>query len=157
MNTLSQLPKAGLMRRLGAWLYDGLIIIAIEMMAAGVVIAIFEALVAMGVMDYGLHVDVSDYLTRHPLWSLLFTGYLAVVWIGFFVYFWTHAGQTLGMRAWKLRVQNPDGTLINYTQALVRVATSAFGLSNLFVPFDHKKRAFHDVWAETEVVVLPKV
>lgn len=37
-----------LLRRLAAWFYDGLIIIAIEMMAAGIVIAILEALVAAG-------------------------------------------------------------------------------------------------------------
>ena len=154
MNNVSHLPKAGLMRRLGAWLYDGLIVIAIEMIAAGIIIAILEALVATGIMDYGQYIDVSDFLTRHPVWSLLFTAYLAIVWVGFFVYFWTHAGQTLGMRAWKLRIQNPDGTLINYTQALIRIATSAFGLSNFAVPIDYKKRGFHNIWAKTDVVVL---
>ncbi|MEZ9133566.1 hypothetical protein BCT61_17005 [Vibrio breoganii] len=156
MNSQNSLPKAGLMRRLGAWLYDALIVIAIEMMAAGVVVAVFEALVAAGLMDYGQYIDVSDYLTQHPLWSVLFTSYLAIIWIGFFVYFWTKAGQTLGMRAWKLRVQNKDGSLISVTQACIRIATSAFGLSNLAVPVDTEKRGFHDIWAKTEVVVLPK-
>ena len=36
------------MRRLGALFYDALIVIAIEMMAAGIVIAVLHALVAMG-------------------------------------------------------------------------------------------------------------
>ncbi|GAD89778.1 hypothetical protein VHA01S_027_00340 [Vibrio halioticoli NBRC 102217] len=157
MNSQNTLPKAGLIRRLSAWLYDAFIIIAIEMMAAGLVVAIFEALVAAGVMDYGQYLDASDYLTRHPLWSVLFTLYLAAVWIGFFVFFWTRAGQTIGMRAWKLRVQNSDGSLISVTQACIRIATSAFGLSNLSVPLDNQKRGFHDVWAKTEVVVLPTV
>ncbi|GAM64506.1 transmembrane protein [Vibrio ishigakensis] len=61
------------------------------------------------------------------------------------------------MRAWKLRVQNPDGTNISVTQAVIRVATSAFGLSNFAVPIDPQKRGFHDIWAKSEVVVLPKV
>ncbi|WP_261817478.1 RDD family protein [Vibrio gallicus] len=156
MNKSTSLPKSGLLRRLAACLYDGFIIIAIEMMAAGIVVAILEALVAAGVMDYGSYIDVSDYLSRHPIWSNLFTAYLAIVWLGFFIYFWSKAGQTIGMRAWKLRIQNSDGSNITTTQAVIRVATSAFGLSNLCVPLDHKKRGFQDIWAHSEVVVLPK-
>ncbi|MDF4951947.1 RDD family protein, partial [Vibrio parahaemolyticus] len=40
--------------------------------------------------------------------------------------------------------------------ALIRISTSGFGLANLTVPIDPKKRGFHDIWAKTEVVVLPK-
>lgn len=145
------------MRRLGALFYDCLIVIAIEMMAAGVVIAILHALLAMGVFNVAPYADVSDLLTNHPLWSPVYTLYLAVVWIYFFVFFWTRAGQTLGMRAWKIQVRNADGSPISATQALIRLATSGFGLANLTVPFDPKKRGFHDIWAKTQVVVLPKV
>ncbi|EGQ9935320.1 RDD family protein, partial [Vibrio vulnificus] len=66
-------------------------------------------------------------------------------------------GQTLGMRAWKIQVRNHDGSMITSTQALIRIATSAFGLANFTVPIDPKKRGFHDIWAKTEVVLLPKV
>lgn len=145
------------MRRLGALFYDCLIVIAIEMMAAGVVIAVLHALLAMGVFNVAPYADVSDLLTNHPLWSPVYTLYLAVVWIYFFVFFWTRAGQTLGMRAWKIQVRNADGSPISATQALIRLATSGFGLANLTVPFDPKKRGFHDIWAKTQVVVLPKV
>ncbi len=145
------------MRRLGALFYDCLIVIAIEMMAAGVVIAVLHALLAMGVFSVDPYADVSDLLTNHPFWSPVYTLYLAVVWIYFFVFFWTRAGQTLGMRAWKIQVRNADGSPISATQALIRLATSGFGLANLTVPFDPKKRGFHDIWAKTQVVVLPKV
>lgn len=148
-------PKAGLIRRLSALVYDALVIAAIEMMAAGVVIAILEALVAAGAMRYAPYADASDLLARQPVLSHLFTLYLGAIWVGFFVFFWTRAGQTVGMRAWKLRVQNPDGSNISPTQALIRVGTSIFGLANLTVPIDPKKRGFHDMWAKTEVVVLP--
>lgn len=156
MTAKPTLPPAGLMRRMAALSYDGLIILAIEMLAAGLIIAILEALVAAGLMTYGAYQDASDLLGHHPLWSYVYPLYLGVIWIGFFVYFWTKAGQTVGMRAWKLRVQNPDGSLISPTQALIRIGTSAFGLASLFVVIDHKKRGFHDLWAKTEVVVLPK-
>ncbi|MEL7292951.1 MAG: RDD family protein [Pseudomonadota bacterium] len=156
MSTTDSLPPAGLFRRLGALFYDGLIIIAVEMMAAGIVIAILHALMAMGIFQVGSYADVSDFLTNHPVWSPVYTAYLAFVWIYFFVYFWTRAGQTLGMRAWKLHLRSVDGHPISITQCLIRIATSGFGLANLLVPIDPKKRGFHDIWAKTQVVVLPK-
>ena len=158
MTTSTTLPPAGLFRRLAALFYDTLIILAIEMMAAGVVMAIVFALNAAGVLSYGEYVDAAEMLSKHPVMSPLFTLYLAVVWIYFFVFFWTRAGQTLGMRAWKLQVRDAkSGSPITVTQALIRLATSGFGLANLTVPIDPKKRGFHDMWAKTEVIVLPKV
>ncbi|WP_394146159.1 RDD family protein [Vibrio atypicus] len=156
MSTTDTLPPAGLFRRLGALFYDALIIIAVEMMAAGIVIAILHALMAMGIFHVGSFADVSDFLTNHPIWSPVYTAYLAAVWIYFFVFFWTRAGQTLGMRAWKLHLRSNDGSPVSVTQALIRIGTSGFGLANLAVPLDPKKRGFHDIWAKTEVVVLPK-
>ncbi len=156
MNSTS-LPPAGFFRRIGALIYDSLIIMAILMIAGGIVVAIMEALVAAGLMSYGQYQDASDLLTRHPIWNPVYTLYLAFVWIYFFVYFWTRAGQTLGMRAWKMVVQNTNGNRITTTQALIRLATSGFGLGNLTVPIDPQKRSFQDMWAKTEVVVLPKV
>ena len=157
MTTKHAFPHAGLTRRLAALLYDGLIILAIEMIAAGLVVAVLEALVAAGLMTYGSFQDVSDLLGTHPIWSYVYSAYLGLVWIGFFVYFWTKAGQTVGMRAWRLRLQNPDGSLVSVVQSLIRIGTSGFGLANLFVPFNSKKRGLNDILAKTEVVVLPYV
>lgn len=149
-------PKAGFSRRMAALVYDGLMIGAIEMTAAGVVIAVLEALVAAGLLQYAPYQDASDMLTKHPQLSHLFTFYLGAIWIGFFAYFWCKGGQTVGMRAWKLRVQREDGSLITPTQALIRIGTSAFGLSNIMALFGRDKLGFHDIMAKTEVVVLPE-
>jgi uncharacterized RDD family membrane protein YckC len=86
--------------------------------------------------------------------SLLYTAWLAAIIIGFYAWFWVRAGQTIGMRAWRLRVQNKDGSNITLTQALIRMATSAFGLGTLMVLFSDK--SFQDIWAECEMVVLTK-
>ncbi|WGY47934.1 RDD family protein [Vibrio sp. ABG19] len=153
----STLPPAGLLRRVGALIYDTLVVMAILMIAGGVVVAVLEACVAAGILSYAPYQDAGDLLSHHPIWSPAYTLYLACAWIYFFVFFWTRGGQTLGMRAWKLVVCNPDGTRISATQALIRLATSVFGLGNLTVLFDPKKRAFQDMWAKTCVVVLPKV
>ncbi|MBY8099779.1 RDD family protein [Vibrio fluvialis] len=153
----STLPPAGLFRRLGALFYDSLVVMAILMIAGGVVVAVLEALAATGLFSYAPYQDAGELLTRHPIWSPVYTLYLAATWIYFFVYFWTRGGQTLGMRAWKIVVCNQNGDRISATQALIRLATSVFGLGNLTVPLDPKKRAFQDMWAKTQVLVLPKV
>ncbi len=59
------------------------------------------------------------------------------------------------MKAWRLRVQNSDGSNITITQSLIRMSTSAFGLGNLFSVFKDRN-AFQDLWAECEVIVLTK-
>ncbi|OEF28419.1 RDD family protein [Vibrio rumoiensis] len=156
MNSTNLIKPAGLFRRFAAIIYDALIIIAVEMIAVGIVVATMEALLSQGAINYGSYVDASDLLNHHPLWSIIFHAYVVFVWVGFLSYFWMK-GQTLGMRAWKLRVQNEDGRNISFVQSLIRMVMSLFGLGNLTVLFDPKKRALQDMCAKCEVVHLPHV
>lgn len=156
MNSTHSIKPAGLFRRFAAIFYDALIIMAVEMIAVGIVIATMEALLSQGVISYGSYVDASDVLNHHPIWRWFFHAYVVLVWVGFLSFFWMK-GQTLGMRAWKLRVQNEDGSTISFVQSLIRMATSLFGLGNFTVIFDSRKRALQDMWAKCEVVHLPHV
>lgn len=144
-------PRAHFFQRLGAYIYDILAIAALLMLAT--VVALIIAVIAekLSIIDTSAYQDLGDYLSK----SLLFASYLAAVIIGFYGYFWTNGGQTIGMKAWRLRVQNSDGSNISMTQALIRMATSAFGLGNLMAIFTDRN-AFQDLWAECEIVVLPK-
>ncbi len=148
--------KAGALRRFGALFYDGLMVIAVIMAATALFLGIVNILSSYEVLSLSGYLDMSDYVTRHPTVSPIFTAYVFMVWAGFFAFFWCRSGQTIGMRAWRLRVQNSDGTLITFTQALIRFATGLFGLGNLTVWIDPDKRAFQDIWAKTEVVIVPK-
>ncbi|PJG59892.1 RDD family protein [Aeromonas cavernicola] len=149
-------PSAGLLRRLGALLYDGLVVASLLIIAGFIGMGIAELLLATELASVPEGEDALWLLTRHRF-SLIYTAWLAVVGFGFYGWFWTRAGQTLGMRAWRLRIQNKDGSPIRVTQALIRLATAAFGLGNLMCLFNRAApRAFQDIWAECEVVVLDK-
>jgi uncharacterized RDD family membrane protein YckC len=75
----------------------------------------------------------------------------------FFSYFWTKSGQTIGMRAWRLRVQTNDGNLISWSQSVIRCMGALLGLGNLVVLVDFKnKKALQDYLSKTEVVALSK-
>ncbi|MFC5706886.1 RDD family protein [Aeromonas eucrenophila] len=147
-----QYPSAGLLRRLGALLYDYLVVTSLLIIAGFIGMGVAHLLLATGMATVPEGKDASWLLT-----SPLYSAWLAFIICGFYTWFWTRAGQTIGMRAWRLRIQNVDGSNIRITQALIRLATAAFGLGNLLCVFNRERpRAFQDIWAECEVVVLGK-
>ena len=74
-----------------------------------------------------------------------------------FGWFWTHGGQTLGMRAWKIRVVTHDGYQLNWQQAFFRFVAAFVSLLVLFVGFlialfDSNKLGWHDRFSRTRLV-----
>jgi uncharacterized RDD family membrane protein YckC len=147
-------PPAGLGRRLAAILYDALLCVALLM-----VMTFIYKLVWMSIVGEAKLRQMSDAgaLDGDPLLStiLLFTLF------AFFAKFWTHAGQTLGMQVWGIRVQNADGTRISLWQALLRfvVAIASWlcvGLGFIWSLFDKRKRSWHDMYSDTQLVRIPR-
>jgi uncharacterized RDD family membrane protein YckC len=86
---------------------------------------------------------------------------LGAAWVlvaaGYFVLFWSAAGQTPGMRLMHLRVRRSDGGRLSVARALVRTIGLALAIIPLFagfVPalFDSRRRALPDYLAGTTVV-----
>ena len=93
--------------------------------------------------------------------ELLYRLVLLTVIVVFFGWFWTHRGQTLGMVAWRLRVQKLDGSRIGWSDALKRMAAAVValvpvGLGYFWIWIDRDHLAWPDRWTATRVVVLPK-
>jgi len=80
----------------------------------------------------------------------------------YFVVSWTRGGQTIGMRAWRLRVMRTDGTRVAWPRALLRftvalVSLGALGAGFAWALLDPGKRTWHDIAADTRVVRLEKI
>lgn len=78
---------------------------------------------------------------------------------GYFVISWTRGGQTIGMRAWRLRVVRTDGMRVEWPRALLRfgvalISLAALGIGFLWSLFDSQKRTWHDMAAGTRLVRL---
>ncbi|HEY0635439.1 MAG TPA: RDD family protein [Gammaproteobacteria bacterium] len=136
------LPHCPLWRRLAAALYDSLLVFGI------LGVATFAALPFTGDLGDG---------RAHPF----FTVYLFMVSFLFFGWFWTHGGQTLGMKVWGIRVQNREGGPITLWQAALRFIVAiaswgVFGLGFLWSLIDKEKLTWHDRYSMTVLVVLPK-
>jgi uncharacterized RDD family membrane protein YckC len=127
----------GLLRRLAACFYDCLVLAAVLMMAGALWVAVSRVAAAPG--------------------DWLFRGYLLAVAAVFFGAFWTR-GETLGMRAWKLRLVAADGQPPGWGRALLRFATAfiswaALGLGFLWVLVDRERLAWHDRLSGTRLVM----
>ena len=79
-------------------------------------------------------------------------------WVGaYLVYCWVKGGQTLAMRAWRLRVQTLDGQPVGLRRALVRYVSAVVGLlacaaGFLWALLDRDRQCLHDRIAGTRVV-----
>ncbi|MFY8348939.1 RDD family protein [Pseudoalteromonas sp. SSM20] len=148
--------RTGFMRRLASWVYDALATIAIIMLAQIIFLGLIELLLSLGIVNKTDDADISHFVTTQP-WNFINQFYLVCVACFFYVYFWCKGGQTIGMRAWRLKVRNLDGSPISKGQALIRAVTALLGVGNLLVIFDFKnKRALQDYFAKTEVITLSK-
>lgn len=138
-------PPCSLIRRVGVMLYDALLLIAIILLGSLPMVALYE--IIMG----------EPYEGGILLWLyLLGLGYL------YFAWFWTHGGQTLGMRTWRVVIIRDDSgrrpswgdCLIRYGVALLSWSILAAGF--VWSLFDREKRAWHDIASGTSLVVLPR-
>ncbi len=103
-NAESTLRYAGLLRRLSAMIYDSLLLLAV------LILATVPALL----FTHGVATRSGNPFVGTWLFMVSFL---------FFAWFWTHGGQTLGMRAWKIRLQQSDIRAISLWQALLRFIT----------------------------------
>lgn len=128
-----------LLRRLGAVFYDSLLLIAVLFLA-------------------GLPLPLIPEAARFEPWVRYATLlYLLLVSFSFFGWFWTHGGQTLGMRAWRLRVVTADREALTWRLAWRRFAWSmvswAFvGAGFLWSLFDPQWQTWHDRLSGTRLV-----
>ncbi|MFS0828564.1 RDD family protein [Pseudomonas phoenicis] len=147
-------PPAGLARRLAAVFYDALLCTALLIVTAGLYKLVQMAFIGEARMR---QLTEAGALDGDPLLSTL----LLFALFGFFAKFWTHGGQTLGMQAWGVRVQNADGSAISLWQALLRfmVAIASWlclGLGFFWALFDKHQRTWHDLYSNTRLVRVPK-
>jgi uncharacterized RDD family membrane protein YckC len=134
---------AGFGRRLAALLYDALLLAALLMIFTGG--ALF--------FTHGAAVVPAT----AGAWVYLYRAGLVLLIAGYYVLNWMRSGQTLGMRAWRLRVVTDSGQPLGLSAAALRVLFGALawapaGLGVLWLYLDPDHLALHDRLSKTRVV-----
>lgn len=144
------LPSAPLWRRLAAIFYDSFLAGALLMLIGALYLSAKVALLGAATAE-------QQNQGYDPLLStlLLFTLFF------FFALCWRRNGQTLGMQAWRIRIQTEQGQIISWWQCLLRFLCAwpsvGFGAIGLFWSLiDPKQLAWHDRFSLSRVVLLPK-
>ncbi|HVN42184.1 MAG TPA: RDD family protein [Steroidobacteraceae bacterium] len=135
---------ASLLRRLGAMFYDSMLLVAVFLIGTALFLPFTHGEAIGGALLRGLH--------RLTLLALT---------TGFYGLFWTRSGQTLGMAAWRLRIEREDGGRLTWRDTVVRLAAAtlsllALGIGFLWILFDPDDLAWHDRLSRTRVVLVPK-
>lgn len=143
---------AGLGRRLGAMLYDSLLLCALIMVGTGLAIGLRT-----------LFTDPTQVAAdpQGAVHGVLYQAFITLLVVGFFTCFWRLSGQTLGMQAWRIRVQNADGSRLRFSQCLLRCLAGllswlCLGLGYWVALVNAEKRSWSDMLSNSVAVHLPK-
>lgn len=135
------MENAGLGRRLGAVLYDSLLVFA---------------LMLLGTVPFSLYTggQVEPGTAAHQL------AMLAIAW-AFFAGFWTCYGRTLGLQTWRLQVETPDGHKPTLARSSLRFFAAILswvpaGLGFWWQLWDSERLTWHDRLSGTKLRYYPR-
>lgn len=132
---------AAVWRRMAAGCYDLLIVLALWFATGAAALALTRG----------------DLDATHPLFRLT----LATLTLGYFALSWQRGGQSIGARAWRLRVEGLDGRTLNARQCWLRAGVLCIGavpagLGTVIAQFDGRRRAVQDRVVHSRVVEIPR-
>jgi uncharacterized RDD family membrane protein YckC len=130
-------PKPSFFRYLAIIFYDALLLLAVLFFATLLILP-FNAGIAFSPEQF------------------LYPAYLVLVSFLYYGWFWTHGGQTLGLKAWKARVVSSQSQPITWRQALCRYVSAiiswvCLGFGFWWVLIDKQRRSWHDLASKTEL------
>ncbi|MCX7897980.1 MAG: RDD family protein [Rhodocyclaceae bacterium] len=138
----SPLPLATLKRRLASLLYD--------------------ALLAFGVLLVGFF---APQLALGLIWQVAWPGEALLLHVFFllglyFVWLWRHGGQTLAMKAWRIRLVDRAGAPPTLFQLCLRYFLAwpsllFYGAGIIWAFFDRERQFLHDRLSGTRLIVVP--
>ena len=125
----------GISRRLASMLYEAILLFAVAFFAA------WLFFFASGARD------ATQGWLRHALQL-----FVAVVFAAYFLRCWLYGGQTVAMKAWRIRLDgvSPKTALLRFVLAAVFVPT---GISIVWALFDRDRQFLHDRLAGTRLTL----
>ncbi len=136
------MSPAPIWRRMAAGVYDLFAVLGLLFISSALITWIVAGIDISKAHD-------PDYL-RHQIW---YVGLLLMVWFSYYYYSWIKAGQTIGMKAWNIKLVD-DGHHYLGLRLTLRFVAGLLGLSLLTGYFNQQKNCIHDWLSKTRVVYL---
>jgi uncharacterized RDD family membrane protein YckC len=142
MSEVTTFVQAGIRRRLASMLYESLLLLGV------LSVTFMLPHLALG-MGY-------EIVLPGPA---LFLHVFLVIGI-YFVWYWSHGGQTLAMQTWRLRIVGGDGKSPEMKQLLLRYFLSwpsllFYGVGLIWAFFDHDRQFLHERLSGTRIIFVP--
>lgn len=141
---------APLLKRFAAIIYDLFLVTAVVFIVGIIVATITTFAVNNG---HAITEDHSFYWVYqiYLLSSLLLSAFM------FFAWFWTHGGQTLGMKTWKLQMLSDNQQNITWKQSAIRffsagLSWGVLGIGFLSCLWHDDKKTWHDLLSKSRIV-----
>lgn len=144
------IKPAALWKRLFATIYDFMILVAISFLYGAIVTLISTTLLGNEAIEY--KPNASGLLVQ--------AGWIATM-LGFYCFFWLRVGQTVAMKAWRLKLVTQDGSSLTFKHCIIRCFAGFFsfalgGLGYFWQLLDRDNLALPDRISGTRVVQLSK-
>ena len=87
----------------------------------------------------------------------VYTAYLLSIWFIYLTWCWHKGGMTVGMRAWRVRIEDENGNRPSWGKSTIRflaslLSTAAAGIGFLWALGDSRNRTWHDFLSGTQLV-----
>ena len=148
---MTQAIAVPLIKRLAAIIYDLFLIIALFF-----VLGIIVSSITTFAFNHGQAITASHPFYLLQQFLLLFT-FIACGFL-FYAWFWTHGGQTLGMKTWKIRLISDNGKPVSWKQASIRFLVGLFscafaGLGFISAIWHRDKKTWHDHISKSHLIL----
>lgn len=149
-----QAASPGLLRIFASMVYDTLLLAAISIAYGAIITALSVVINGAPPQGERIHYSSIAQVSISLGWLLILTG--------FYAYFWTRFGQSLGMKTWRIQVVDAQTLQIpSLSQALKRSACAwlsllFFGAGYWLSLIHPQKRLLHDLVSKTRLVLLKK-
>ena len=137
MNNKNSSSPIGLIRRFMIMFYDSILLIAVLFFSSLPIIIPFQI------------------TTEHALYPL-YVFYIYLVAFIFFGWCWTHGGQTLGLKTWKIKLISDSSAKVSWKESFLRYLGSILcwlscGIGFLWCYTNKERRAWNDIISKTRL------
>jgi len=100
---------------------------------------------------------LAGFSDRTAMKDPVYTVYLLLIWFFYLTWCWHKGGMTVGMRAWRVKIEDENGGRPGWGKSTIRflaslLSAAAVGIGFAWALVDSRNRTWHDLLSGTRLV-----